>query len=75
MAGRGERSHAELFVADYGLDGFRHTFDATADTWSEFDHFFVPGYVFINDDGTATNHVGALGHEQTMRRLTELAEN
>ena len=75
MAGRGERVEAELFVSDHGLDGFQHTFDAAADSWSEFDQYLVPAYVFIDDDGTVTSHVGALGLEGATSRLAALVDD
>lgn len=75
MAGRGEREEAEWFVADHGLGGFQHTFDASAESWSGFDQFLVPAYILIDDDGTTASHVGSLRGQVLRRRLADLVES
>lgn len=75
MAGRGGREESESFVLSNGVDGFPHTFDADAESWSEFDQFLVPAYVFIDDDGTVTTRVGSIGEAKLRAMLTGLTEN
>ena len=58
------------FVSGTGVDGLRHVADGSGDIWSSYEITSQPAWVFINDDGTATTLVSALGED----RLAEQAE-
>lgn len=61
VAGRGEVSEMEKFVSGRGVDGFEHIADETGAVWAAFGIASQPAVVFLNDDGTSTTHMGAIG--------------
>lgn len=71
VAGRDDADAMTRFVADYGVDAFEHIADFDLELWRYFGITSQPAFVFINDDGSATGRLGALGVE----RLTERVES
>ena len=74
MAGKSDAEAMNNFVTDLNVDEFPHIVDEDGAVWSEFGIGSQPAFVFINDDGTITNHNGALGAEALAERLTELRQ-
>jgi len=70
VAGRDDADAMSSFVSDYGVDRFPHIADFDLELWRFFGITSQPAFVFINDDGSATGRLGALGVE----RLTERVE-
>lgn len=75
MAGRSERGAQQAFVADLGLDQFPHAIDPDGTVWSAFAIVSQPAFVFIDDSGTATSHLGPLGAEALATEVERLIDN
>lgn len=70
VAGLGEASAMEAFVADTDTGGFTHLADDDGSLWRRFGVTYQPAYAFISPDGVVEVLVGALGAAE----LTERAE-
>ena len=49
-----------VFVDEFGLDGFEHVADINGELWAVFGVAAQPSYVFINDDGQVSRHIGGM---------------
>lgn len=65
----------EKFVTDYDMGAFEHIADVTNGLWKAFDVTAQPSFVFINDDGAISRHVGGLTREQIAEQLDILVAN
>jgi thiol-disulfide isomerase/thioredoxin len=74
VAGRGELSAMEDFVADTGTGGLTHVVDADGDIWSAYGVFAQPAFAFLSGDGEVEVFVGGLGEEALVERMTALTE-
>ncbi len=63
------------FVDEFGLGTFEHIVDASGEVWSTFGITGQPSYVFVNDDGAISRHVGALPPEAFAAVLEDLTAN
>jgi hypothetical protein len=54
------------------VTGFEHAVDEDGSLWSSYEITTQPSFVFINDDGQASTHVGALGVAGLQERLDAL---
>ena len=62
-----------LFIAEtLKVTGFEHAVDEDGSLWSSYEITTQPSFVFINDDGQASTHVGALGVAGLQERLDAL---
>ncbi len=52
MAGLADLGPVEDFVAQHGVDGFPHAYDAEGEIWQRFGTIGRSSFVFIDDDGT-----------------------
>ena len=62
------------FVDQYGLGAFPHLED-DGTVFAEFGMVSQPGWAFINDDGTTTTTLGALGPEGLAQELEALIQS
>ncbi len=60
------------FVDRFDLDGFEHVADESGDIWTAYGVASQPTWAFIDDDGTITTELGALGPEGLEQRLGDL---
>lgn len=72
VAGKGDLAEIQNFVNSRGVDAFVHAIDDTGDVWMSYDVVSQPAVVFLNDDGTFTTHVGAIGVEGLTAGIEEL---
>ena len=54
------------------MSSFDHAVDADGTLWSSYGITTQPSFIFIDDSGEPTTHVGALGIEGLTERLTVL---
>lgn len=57
------------FVDEYELDEFEHVADRASDIWQAFGVSAQPSFVFINDNGRITRHIGGLAVEELTEEL------
>ena len=72
VAGRDELSAINEFIETLKVTGFEHAVDEDGSLWSSYEITTQPSFVFINDDGQASTHVGALGVAGLQERLDGL---
>lgn len=51
----------QLFVANTGVGAFPHLADLDLEVWSKFEVRSQPAFAFIDNDGSVTVRLGALG--------------
>jgi thiol-disulfide isomerase/thioredoxin len=73
VASRGDVGEMEDFVSDTDTGAFAHVADEAGDIWSSYGVAAQPAFAFINDDGTYTVHLGALGADGLQERFEQLA--
>jgi thiol-disulfide isomerase/thioredoxin len=74
VAGRGEVSEMEDFVADTETGELTHVVDDSGDIWSSYEVISQPAFAFIDDDGTYEVFAGALGEDGITEQMAALAE-
>jgi hypothetical protein len=72
VAGRDDLSAINEFIDTLKVSGFEHAVDEDGSLWRSYDISTQPSFVFINDDGQASSHVGALGVAGLQERLDAL---
>lgn len=72
VAGLGEVSAMETFVADTGTAGFTHLVDDDGSLWQRFGVTYQPAYAFIGPTGLVSVSTGALGPDELMERAEAL---
>lgn len=72
VAGQGKVSEMEAFVSDFEVGGFQHVADQSGRLWRGFGVNAQPVYVFVNDDGTTFQEVGALEVEDFESHIERL---
>lgn len=75
VSGQDDLSEMEKFVNDYEMAGFEHIADVSNGLWQAFDVSAQPSFIFINDDGAITRHIGGLSREQIAEQLDILVAN
>ncbi len=70
VAGRGDVSSMQQFLADTGVGNLTHVNDEGGDIWTEFGVPTQPAFAFIDDDGSVQLVIGRQGQES----LSEVAE-
>lgn len=73
IAGRGERSEMQGFVADTGTDGFAHLVDDTGELWARFGVTQQPAFAFVDDSGSVEVIGGQLSSSELAEHLQSLA--
>jgi len=63
------------FVDEFGLDGFDHVADLRGELWSVFGVSAQPSYVFIDDDGTMSRHIGGMETDDLATQLQVLVDS
>ena len=53
----------EAFIDEVGVSALRHVADESGSIWMDYEVRSQPAWVFIDDDGTATSLIGALGED------------
>ncbi len=71
VAGRDDLPAINDFIDTLDVGAFEHAVDEDGSLWANYQITTQPSFVFIDDDGTTTNHVGALGID----RLTEVLDD
>lgn len=61
VAGRDDLAAINDFIATLGVDGFEHAVDDDGSLWANYGITSQPSFVFLDDDGSSTTHVGPLG--------------
>jgi thiol-disulfide isomerase/thioredoxin len=74
VAGRGEVSEMEGFVADTDTGGLTHVVDVDGSIWTSYEVIAQPAFAFLDDSGDVEVFVGALGEDALVERMTALAE-
>lgn len=72
VAGRSAIDDMATFVDRTGVGDFPHIADLEGEVWAEFEVRSQPAFAFVNDDGTFTVHVGALGESGLVERIDAL---
>lgn len=73
VAGRDELAAINDFIDTLGVSSFDHVVDPDGALWSSYGITTQPSFIFIDNSGEMTTHVGALGIEGLSERLTALA--
>lgn len=60
------------FVDEFGVSGFDHVADMNGEIWAAFGVSAQPSYVFINDDGEISRHIGGMEPEDLAEELDRL---
>ncbi len=72
VASRDEVDAMTEFISNTGVTDFLHLADLNAEVWAEFGVQSQPSFAFVNDDGTFTVHIGALGVEGLTEQIEAL---
>ncbi len=72
VAGRDEPTAINEFIDTLDVSDFEHAVDDDGSLWANYDITTQPSFVFINDDGHTSTHVGALGVAGLQERLDAL---
>jgi len=62
------------FVSEFGVDGFDHVVDQSAEVWAHFGVFVQPSFAFVDAGGDVEVFVGAMGAEALSTRIDELVD-
>ena len=73
VAGRDELAAINDFITTLDVGSFEHAVDDDGALWSSYGITTQPSFIFVDDSGEMTTHVGALGIEGLSERLSELA--
>ena len=60
------------FIDTLNVGAFEHAVDDDGSVWASFAITTQPSFVFIDDDGTTSTHVGALGVDGLSEALNDL---
>lgn len=63
------------FVEETGVGNFEHLIDAESEIWVALGVNDQPAVAFVNDTGTITVHVGALGEEALTAAVQDLIDS
>ncbi len=74
VAGRDELAAINEFIETLDVSDFEHAVDVDGSLWASYGITTQPSFVFINDDGQASTHVGALGVAGMQERLDALVD-
>lgn len=72
VAGRDDLSAINEFIETLDVGAFEHAVDDDGSLWAGYGITTQPSFVFINDDGTTSTHVGALGVDGLTEILDDL---
>lgn len=72
MAGRDELAAINDFISTLDVGSFDHAVDNDGSLWSSYGITTQPSFVFIDDSGEMSTHVGALGVDGLTDQLTAL---
>ena len=73
VAGRDELAAINDFITTLDVGSFGHAVDDDGTLWSSYGITTQPSFIFMDDSGEMTTHVGALGIEGLSDRLSALA--
>ena len=72
MAGRGDVSEMQEFVADTGTGNMVHVVDDARALWQRFDVVSQPAFAFIGADGTARTFTGGMDADRLRAAADEM---
>lgn len=64
----------QAFVDEFGLEGFPHAVDEDGSLWARFEVPYQPAWIFVDERGRETRHLGPLGAEGIGQRIQELMD-
>ncbi len=73
VAGRDELPAVNEFIDTLGVAAFDHAVDQDGSLWRTYGITTQPSFIFIDDSGDTTTHLGALGLEGLSERLEALS--
>ncbi|MBT8208297.1 MAG: hypothetical protein KJO18_08495 [Acidimicrobiia bacterium] len=73
VAGRDELAAINDFITTLDVGSFKHAVDDDGTLWSSYGITTQPSFIFMDDSGDMTTHVGALGLEGLSDQLSALA--
>ncbi|SNR92110.1 redoxin domain-containing protein [Blastococcus mobilis] len=73
VAGRGDRTSMEAFVADTGTGSLTHLVDEDGELWSRFGIVSQPAFVFVDPSEDVETFAGSLGEAELRAVLDDLA--
>ena len=73
VAGRDELPAITAFIDTLDVGAFAHAVDASGSVWADYGITTQPSFVFLDDSGESTTHVGRLGVDGLSERLDELS--
>ncbi|WP_100498119.1 TlpA family protein disulfide reductase [Geodermatophilus chilensis] len=73
VAGRGDRTSMEAFVADTGTGSLTHLVDENGELWNRFGIVSQPAFVFVDPSGDVETFAGSLGEAELRAVLDDLA--
>lgn len=73
VAGRDDLESINEFITTLGVASFDHAVDDDGTLWRSYGITTQPSFIFIDDSGEMTTHVGALGIEGLSNQLSALA--
>ena len=72
VAGRADVSAINEFIDTLNVGTFEHAIDDDGSVWANYAITTQPSFVFIDNDGTTSTHVGALGVDGLSEVLDDL---
>lgn len=72
VAGRDDLSAITEFIDTLSVGAFEHVVDDDGSVWADYAITTQPSFVFIDDNGTTSTHVGALGVDGLSEALNDL---
>lgn len=73
IPGRGEVQAMREFVKQFSLSDFPHVVDGDGSLWRRFGVPYQPAWVFIDDSGETSRHIGPLAESEVVRILEGMA--
>ncbi len=73
VAGRAELAEINDFISTLGVSSFDHAVDGDGALWSSYGITSQPSFIFIDDSGETTTHLGAMGFDGLSERLVALS--
>lgn len=72
VAWKGDDEQYQAFLDRHDIGFIPHLRDDTGEIFSSFGVRYQPGWVFLDDDGTADVHPGALNQDELTQRIEDL---
>ena len=72
VAGRDDLTAINDFIERLDVGAFEHAVDGDGSLWASYRITTQPSFVFLDDDGSTSTHIGALGIDRLTSMLQEL---